>query len=128
MQFFKKIKLKIIKFEQMLDGRLGDITRNTRLINEKIDQIDTGEGVAIKIFEELIKTREELAEELSRLGVAFVELKEEQEGMGKIMGEFISLQSMMIEKMAKYFALETKAAEMSMTTTPPKPTEHDKIF
>lgn len=117
MRFFKKTRKKLLKIQEDFYARLAEISRNTGALNLKMDELDIGEGTAIKIYEEIINTKEFI-----------VELKDEMEGMGKIMAEFIKLESKMIEKMSKFFDLETKATERDLSTTPPEPTEHDKVF
>jgi len=128
MRIFKKTRLKIIKFCQMIDGRLGDITRSLKLIDEKMDKINTGEGTMVQVVDEMMKLREDFIEEVSQLKAAVVELKEEQEGTGIIMAQFIKLETNMIDQMSKFFALEAKSTEIALERKPEEPTEADKIF
>jgi len=113
MLFFEKVKEKVEEFHKTL----RQISINTKITNEKIDNLDLGEGEKVQIFDELIVMKEQ-----------FQDLIDEFKAMGTIMTSFVSLQSKMIEKMTKYYDLESKALEMSMATEPEKPTEHDEIF
>jgi len=128
MRFFKKTRRELLNLRDEAIRRLAEISRNTHLLNEKMDKINTGEGAMVQVVDEVVKLREELVEEVSQLKVAMNELKEEQEGTGIIMASFIKLETSMIEKMSKFFELEAKSTEMAISTKPAEPTEHDKVF